>query len=65
MKLEIIREINQMLVVFQVFQIYECWSAEEMKNFGQFGVVDGGAGDWHSEMLQDGLLFPEVQGQFV
>ena len=51
--------------VFQAFQIYDCWSAEEMKNFALFRVADGGAGGWHSEMLRDGLLFLEAQGKFV
>ena len=61
MNIEIIRGDNQSDAgVLQVFQIYDWWSAEEMKNFGQFGVVDGGAGDWHSEMLRDGLLFLEA-----
>ena len=64
MKIDIIREDNQSEAkVLQVF--YGSWSAEEMKNFALFGVDDGGAGGSHSEMLRDGLLFSEVQGQFV
>ena len=58
------KAISQILVL-QAFQIYDCWSAEEMKNFGQFGVVNGGAEHSHSEMLQDGLLFLEAESRFV
>ena len=57
MNIEIIRENNRSdFAALQVFQIYDCWSAEEMKKFALFGVVNGGAGDLHSEMLQDGLF---------
>ena len=66
MKFDIIREDNRSdFGSLQVFQIYDCWSAEEMKNFALFGVVDGGAGDWHSEMLRDGLLFLKEQCKFM
>ena len=61
---EVTREDNQSDAgVLQVF--YSSWSAEEMKNFALFGVGDGGAGDWHSGMIQDGLLLLETQGKFV
>ena len=43
MNIEIIREGNQPVPkVLQVFWIYDCWSAEEMKNFALSGVVNGG-----------------------
>ena len=54
------KTIVQMPGYFMAFQIYDWWLAEEMKNYALFGVVDGGAGDRHSEMLRDGLLFLEA-----
>ena len=43
MNIGIIREGNQPVPkVLQVFWIYDCWSAEEMKNFALSGVVNGG-----------------------
>ena len=63
---EVIREDNHSdAEVLQVFQIYDRWSAEEMKNFALFSVVNGDARDWHSEMFRDGLLILEAQGRFV
>ena len=53
------KTINANAGVLQMFQIDDRWSAEEMRNFAPFGVVDGGARILHSEMLRDGLLFLE------
>ena len=46
--------------VLQMFQIYDCWVSGGDEKFCLFGIVDGGAGDWHSEMIRDDLLFPEA-----
>ena len=63
---EVTREDNHSdAEVLQVFQNYDCWSAEEMKIFALFEIVNGGERDWHSEMFRDGLLILEAQGRFV